>query len=119
MSRPPVAAPRIHQATKRLGPETIAALVADYQAGFPGTALMTKYGLGKGTVLDLLHQAGVKLRAQGRRNIDLVEATQLYEAGWSLVRLADTYDCDAETVRKALREAGVKMRPRRGGPRRC
>lgn len=45
---------------------------------------MRTYGLGKGTVLKLLHDHGVTVRAQGRKNIDLAEAIEYYQAGWSL-----------------------------------
>ena len=54
--------PRVHNVHKRLGPELVAQLIADYQAGAPSTALMRKYKLGKGTVLSILYQAGVKMR---------------------------------------------------------
>ena len=73
-------------------------------------ALMATHGLGKGTVLNLLRNAGVDLRGQGQRNIDLTEAIDRYRTGWSLVKLGAAYDCDAETVRKALRVAGVALR---------
>ena len=105
---------RVHNARRRLGAEVVARVVADYEAGCPTTALMERYQIGKGTVLGILHGAGVKMRCQGARNIDLVEATQLYEAGWSLKRLAERYDCDHESVRRALKEAGVAIRPRNG-----
>src|SRR6185437_15341008 len=59
----PVARGHIHNARRRLGPEQIAQLVADYEAGSPSTQLMTTYGLGKGTVLRLLRKHGAKLRA--------------------------------------------------------
>ena len=75
---------------------------------------MTRYGLGKGTVLRLLRDAGVSLRAQGQKNIDLDEAITRYEAGWSVAKLGVVYDCDGETVRTALKTAGVVLRRRNG-----
>lgn len=58
----PTARPRVHSVRKRLSPDVIEALVRDYVVGMPSTALMTKYRLGKGTVLKLLHEREVKLR---------------------------------------------------------
>jgi len=71
---------------------------------------MTRYYLGKGTVLGVLRRAGVQMRNQGAANIDLGQAVALYEAGQSLKQLGERFDCDAETVRKEIREAGVRMR---------
>jgi hypothetical protein len=45
--RPPSQAPRVHNARKRLGPDAVAQLIADYDAGCPSTDLMATYGLGK------------------------------------------------------------------------
>ena len=106
----PIAPRRIHAAQKRLGPERLAQLVADYQAGHPSTTLMQTYGLGKGTVLKLLRQHGVQLRCQGARTIDIEQATELYQSGWSLKQLGALFGCDAETVRKTLQAAGVELR---------
>jgi hypothetical protein len=105
---------RVHSARRRLSVDERQQLVADYQAGQPTTALMVTYGLGKGTVLELLREAGVRLRAQGQRNIDLAEAIERYTAGWSLKKLGAAYDCDAETIRKALRAAGISRRSPHG-----
>ena len=57
--------PHVHSARRRLGPDNIAALVADYEDGQPTTALMGTYALGKGTVLQLLRDAGVQIRKPG------------------------------------------------------
>jgi len=78
---------------------------------------MTKYKLGKGTVLKLLRKQGVKLRAQGLSNPELPEAIRLYKSGWSLQRVGDQFDCSAETVRQALRAAGVVIRGPHDRPR--
>jgi hypothetical protein len=110
-SRPQsVPAVRIHDARKRLGPDQVAQLVTDYQLGQPTTALMVTYGLGKGTVLNLLRAEGVPLRNQGICLQDLPEAIRLYEQGWSLLRVGEHFSCDGETVRKTLRTAGVVIR---------
>ena len=108
--RPHEPSPRVHSVQRRLTNATLDQLVADYVAGSPTTELMTRYYLGKGTVLGVLRRAGVQMRNQGAANIDLGQAVALYEAGQSLKQLGERFDCDAETVRKEIREAGVRMR---------
>lgn len=56
---------RIHSVRKRLGPDAIQQLVIHYEAGQSTAALTEAYGLGKGTVLDILTEHGVKMRDQG------------------------------------------------------
>jgi hypothetical protein len=60
---------------------------------------MRAYGLGKGTVLGILEEHGVKLRGQGITDDRLGEAIELYRSGLSLNRVAARLDCSAETVR--------------------
>jgi hypothetical protein len=106
----PLARPRIHNAQKRLGPDKVTQLIADYQAGEPSTALMVKYQLGKGTVLKILKDHDVTMRRQGFPTDRLPEAIQLYKQGWSTERIGDHLGCDKETVRQALMRSGVKVR---------
>ena len=63
--KPPVAG-HIHKIEMRLGRETIAQIVADYQAGYTSTQLIAEYGIGKTSMLRLLHEAGAI--TPGRRN---------------------------------------------------
>lgn len=102
--------PRVHAVERRLDDATRLELIAAYVAGSPTTALMERYGLGKGTVLGVLHRAGVALRNQGLGDDDLPQAVTLYESGLSLKRVAEQMSCDAETVRQALKTAGVRVR---------
>jgi len=51
--------------------------VDDYQAGQSTTQFMQIYRLGKGTVLDLLADQGVKMRGQGLPDDQLAEAVRL------------------------------------------
>lgn len=95
---------------RRLSRAALAQLIADYEAGAPTTDLMTRYELGKGTVLRVLRRAGVQMRGQGARNIDIGQAAALYATGWSLKQLGTYFDCDAETMRKELKTHGVRMR---------
>jgi DNA invertase Pin-like site-specific DNA recombinase len=55
----PRSQPRVHKLERRLAPEVLEQLVADYRAGMSANQLMRSYHLGKGTVLRVLHEAGV------------------------------------------------------------
>jgi hypothetical protein len=107
---PGATAPRVHNAQKRLGPELVAQLVADYQAGDSTPKLMSKYGIGKGAALSILEHHGVPRRNQGLSDADIPRAAELYQAGQSLRAVAGHFGCDAETVRKALHASGIAVR---------
>jgi hypothetical protein len=79
----PARSSRIHAARKRLRPDSIQQLVADYEAGDSTTILMRTYGLGKGTVLAILEEQGVKMRGQGIPDDRLSEVSDLYSGGLS------------------------------------
>jgi hypothetical protein len=105
-----VVARRIHAARKRLGPDVIQQLVTDYEAGHSTTALMQTYGLGKGTVLGILEERGVKMRGQGIPDDRLGEVIGLYRGGLTLMQISKRFHCSGETVRQALLAAEVRMR---------
>lgn len=99
---------------QRLDAEVLAQMAADYEAGVPSTQLMTTYGLGKGSVLKLLREAGVRMRGQGLSPTDLETAVQLYESGLSLKAVGEHFGISSDATRNAFVRAGVAMRPRRG-----
>jgi hypothetical protein len=59
VQRPATIAPRVHKLERRLAPEVFDQIIRDYQAGSSSNQLMRDYKLGKGTVLRILHEAGV------------------------------------------------------------
>jgi transposase-like protein len=78
--------------------------------------LATKFGIHRDTVHNILIREGA-LRPRGIQPNDLPEAIRLYEAGWSLARLAAEFDVSPSTVNRALRKAGTSIRrpsPSRG-----
>lgn len=108
---------RTHAIRRRLSPEQINQLAADYRAGRSTTWLMRTYRLGKGTVLRLLEEQGVEMRGQGVPTDRIDEAIQLYVTdGLSLMKIARRMGCSAETVRQALLAAEVQVRARPGRP---
>jgi DNA-binding NarL/FixJ family response regulator len=114
----PSAKRQVHAIRKRLGPNAIEQLVADYQAGQSTIELLRIYGISKGAVISLLEHHQVNMRGQGLRAERLQEAIELYSSGLSLKAVAAQLDCSAETVRQALLRAGVTPRARwEGGSR--
>ena len=110
-ARPTRPTPRVHNAERRLGLERVARLISDYQAGAPSTELMTKYRLGKGTVLSILERHGVSRRNQPLTSEQCDEAIHLYLRGWSLAKVGRHFGREHTVIRDVLRRAGV---PRRG-----
>jgi hypothetical protein len=104
--------PLVHAARRRLNPEERRQLAVDYKAGRSTTWLMRTYYLGKGTVLNILKEQGVRMRGQGVPDDRLQEAIDLYKSGWSLMRVGQHVGCSGETVRQALLATGIKLRRR-------
>lgn len=98
----------------RMGPNRIAQLIDEYQAGMPTTELARTFGVGKGTIIRLLHAAGVPMRRQGPSAEQVREAVRLYAQGLSLAVVGERLGFDAHTVRRALLRAGVVMRDSHG-----
>jgi hypothetical protein len=110
----PGQAPRV---VDRLGPDVIAQLVAEYQAGEPSTTLTTRYGVGKGTVLRLLREHSVTVRQPPTQDADAAQAIELYQQGWSLARVGQKLNRDPATIRNILIRAGIPRRDAHGHDR--
>ncbi|WP_280448596.1 helix-turn-helix domain-containing protein [Nocardia brasiliensis] len=98
---------------KRLSAETIAELVAAYEAGTPTPELCQRYELSKGGVLKVLADQGVAMRRQGLTDDQISQAIKLYADGNSLRAIARQLDSAPSTIRDALLACGVTMRPAR------
>ena len=105
---------RTHNATKRLGTDAIQQLVADYETGLSTTALMTKYNLGKGTVLRLLRTSGVTIRHQSLNKDEIQQVTDRYQRGDSLATIGRHFGRDASLIRRVLQQAGIPRRDTHG-----
>jgi lambda repressor-like predicted transcriptional regulator len=101
---------KLRQAQRRLTPQQVERLVAEYEAGTDMKALAARWTMHRATVAAQLRRAGVVLRRQGVPEDKLHEAVRLYAEGWSCQRLAERYRCDDETVRQTLKRAGVRLR---------
>jgi hypothetical protein len=108
---------RVHDVRERLGPEAIAQLVADYQAGASTLALMKQYGIGKGTVLRILDDHGVARRHQPLTEGQVQQAIELYRQGWPLAKVGERLARDATVIHLALKRVGVQLRDCHGHER--
>jgi DNA invertase Pin-like site-specific DNA recombinase len=106
-----------HKLSQRLSQETIRQIVTRYEAGEPSTALTKEFGIGKGSVLKVLREAGVTMRNQGLSNEQIDDAQRLYESGQSLGRIGEKFGVDHTVVRRQLIRRGVWMRDRHGRPK--
>lgn len=101
----------------RLTSEVRTEIVAQYEAGVPSTQLVREYGLGKGTILKVLREGGVKMRNQSLTEQQIAKAEQLYGSGLSLARIGERSGVDSTTVHRALVRRGVRMRDTHGRER--
>ena len=66
---------------RKVSSEVAAQLVSDYESGVPSTHLSMISGLGKGSVLKLLKEAGIQMRHQGLPEDNLEETAALSKGG--------------------------------------
>jgi DNA-binding CsgD family transcriptional regulator len=110
-SPPPVEqSPVIKQHQRRLPPEEVAGLVAEYRAGDTMTLLAERYGVHPMTVTAHLKRAGLDLTPKRMSESEIDDAVQLYTAGWSLERIADRLGVTAMTVQRRLVARGLPRR---------
>lgn len=62
-----------------------------------------------------LASRGIDTRLPALQPDEVLAAADLYQTGWSLVRIAQKLGTSENTVWRKLRAAGVQMRPRKGG----
>jgi DNA-directed RNA polymerase specialized sigma24 family protein len=85
-------------------------LVAAYRAGATVYQLADQFGSHRITVGKHLRARGIDTRPAALTPDDLQRAIQLYRSGWSLAKIAKTFEVAAETIRTQLIQAGVEMR---------
>ena len=91
----------------RLSADQVAQVVTDYQDGVPTTQLTKTYGLGKGSVLALLEEHGVKRRRQPLTEEQVELPIGYYADGQSCAVIAQELGFNTGTVWLALKRAGV------------
>ncbi|WP_280378055.1 helix-turn-helix domain-containing protein [Nocardia wallacei] len=111
--RPAQAPPKARRIDRRLPPETVAELVAAYEAGTGTPELCKRYSISEGSILKLLTDHGIQMRRQGLTDTQIRRAEKLYADGNSLRTIANQLGSSFSTVREALIARGVQMRPAR------
>lgn len=99
---------------RRLTDEQVAELVELYRSGLGTPALSERFGISKPSVLELLHDRGVRLRRQPLTKTQRARAVQLYEEGLAIKPIAETLSSSFGAVHRVLKAEGVRLRPRPG-----
>jgi hypothetical protein len=108
---------RVPGTARRLGVEQVEQLIAGYRAGATVYTLGSQFGIDRRTVGAILKRNGVVTRGGGLSPAQIDEAVELYEAGWSLARIAERVGVTPTTVHRRLRDRGVRMRATHGRSR--
>ncbi|NEW30412.1 hypothetical protein [Nocardia cyriacigeorgica] len=102
---------RPYKPNRKLAPEEIVNLVAQYRAGASIAELAREFGMHTQTVDAHLKRQGVEKRSLRKMtNRQVNRAATLYQAGWSTTDLAKEFGVAAPTIRATLMRAGVQLR---------
>jgi hypothetical protein len=101
----------VHRIDVRCDATLLETLAAEYEAGASTVELQERFGLSKGSVLRLLHEAGVQIRRQPMDDARLEEIRRLYRSGLTIREVAACLSMPKTTVQDALARAGQAMRP--------
>lgn len=99
---------------RRLSDGRVAELVALYRSGVGTPALSKRFGISKPSVLELLHDHGVRMRRQPLTMTQRARAVQLYKEGLAIKPIAAELDSSFGAVHRVLKAEGVPLRPRPG-----
>jgi hypothetical protein len=102
------------QVQRRLRPDEIDGLIAQYLAGETIQALAAYHCIHRFTVGRILDRRHVPRRPKGIPPKRLSEVVRRYKAGDSMVTIAKSESVSPETIRFALQRSGAKIRKRRG-----
>ncbi|MBT9605865.1 hypothetical protein [Microbacterium sp.] len=99
---------------RRLSDEQVAELVELYRSGLGAPALSERFGISKPSVLELLHDRGVRMRRQSLTNMQRVRAVQLHAEGLAIKPIAAKLGSSFGAVHRVLKAEGVRLRRRPG-----
>jgi DNA-directed RNA polymerase specialized sigma24 family protein len=101
----------VHRIDVRCDATVLETLVAEYEAGSSTVELQERFALGKGSVLAILHEFGVKIRRQPMDDAMQAEIRRLYQSGLTIREVAAVLGMPKTTVQDALSRLGQAMRP--------
>lgn len=99
---------------RRLRDEQVAELVELYRSGVGTPSLSERFGISKPSVLELLHDHGVRMRRQPLTKAQRARAVHLYEEGLAIKPIAAELSSSFGAVHRVLKAEGVRLRPRPG-----
>lgn len=108
----PVTTPRVHAIRRRLSPEKLQQLLADYRAGTSANELAQRYDLSRATIRVLLRESGVPRRYQAMPEAEADQVVALYVGGSTIAEVAAMLGRPCSTVQTALTRRRVPMRRR-------
>jgi DNA invertase Pin-like site-specific DNA recombinase len=101
------------KANSKLDSDQVKRLIAFYEQGDSLMQLSSRFGIHRGTVKDHLRRAGIEIRPGNLAKLneeDKDEIARLYEAGFSIHKLALQFGVTDNPVHHALKERGASMR---------
>lgn len=107
---------RPYALSRRLAPEVVEAIIADYRTGSTCVELARRYKISKTSVLGLLDSHDIERRHQPMTLEQIAEAALLYESGLSVAAVGLRLGIPPRTVHRTLTREGVPMRDRHGRP---
>ncbi|MET8776605.1 hypothetical protein ABZV58_16480 [Nocardia sp. NPDC004654] len=110
---------RRYKPNRKLSPEEVQKLVAQYEAGATIAALAREWGMHTQTVDTHLKSCGVQKHGSFKLSPTQVdEVAWLYTSGWSAGEIARKFEVTTTTISKSLVRAGVTLRSHRQAQRR-
>ncbi len=107
---------RSYKPNRKLSPEEIQNLVAQYEAGSSIADLARLFGMHTQTVDAHLKRQGVEKHWAFRLSSEQVDkAVELYANGWSTIEIAKEFNITTNTANRSLIRAGVTLRSAREG----
>jgi DNA-binding CsgD family transcriptional regulator len=98
---------RERRLSKRLDPETIERMVAEYAEGIPSAELGRRYGIAKSSVLRLVRESGKHVRHPRLSQEEIARLLELYHSGLSQKDIAALLGRSPGAVWHCLRRAGL------------
>jgi transposase-like protein len=98
---------RVHKLSHRLRAETVASIVAAYEAGATANQLALEFGLAKSSVLAVLRREGVPIRLLRLSPADRLRVVAMYRQGMSQAEIGRRFGRHKSAIWHLLKRAGA------------